>query len=191
MNTFKVAVAALSLAVSFAGSAAAGPYEDGIAAFKRRDYVTAMQLFRPLAEQGEARSQVSLGAMYELTQDYAAAVSWFRKAADQDDAQAQTMLGNVYFSGKGVPQDYGQAAAWFRKAADQGYAAGQSLLGVMYAGGHGVPQDYVSADMWFNLAATAGNKGAAKLRDKVEATMTPAQVAEAQRLTREWKARQK
>jgi uncharacterized protein len=114
-------------------------------------------------------------------------VIWLRKAADQGKADAQSALGNMYFVGKGVPKDYAQAAKWGRRAADQGDAAGQSLLEVMYLGGFGVPQDYVSAHMWSNLAAAGENKGAAETRNLAAARMTPAQIAEAQRLAREWK----
>jgi uncharacterized protein len=57
----------------------------------------------------------------------------------------------------------------------------------MYAQGHGVPQDDVLAHMWFNLAAAIGEKSAVTDRDKAAAQMTPAQVAEAQKLAREWK----
>ena len=32
----------------------AGPWEDGMAAYNRGDYVPAIRLFRPLAEQGNA-----------------------------------------------------------------------------------------------------------------------------------------
>jgi uncharacterized protein len=57
----------------------------------------------------------------------------------------------------------------------------------MYANGEGVPQDYAAAHMWFNLAAASGNKNAVKARNIVAAELTPAQVAEAQTLAREWK----
>jgi hypothetical protein len=50
-----------------------------------------------------------------------------------------------------------------------------------------VPQDYVTAHMWFNLAAASGDKTGAEGRDMAAAKMTPAQIAEAQKLAREWK----
>jgi clan AA aspartic protease (TIGR02281 family) len=56
----------------------------------------------------------------------------------------------------------------------------------MYASGQGVPQDYVTAHMWLNLAAARGYKDAAQNRDNIAAQMTPAQIAEAQKLGREW-----
>jgi hypothetical protein len=56
----------------------------------------------------------------------------------------------------------------------------------MYANGQGVPQDYVAAHMWLNLAAAQGNANASESRDIVANRMTPEQIAEAQRLAREW-----
>jgi uncharacterized protein len=93
----------------------------------------------------------------------------------------------MYVNGDGVPQDYAVAMKWFRMAADQGFAQAQLNVGLMYAKGHSVPQDYVSAHMWFNLSAAQGEQDAAKSRDAVELRMTPAQIAEAQKLSREWK----
>jgi hypothetical protein len=61
-RTFKAAVAALIIAVGFAGSVAAGPFEDGQAADKRGDYATAMRLWRPLANQGNAAFNMNSGA---------------------------------------------------------------------------------------------------------------------------------
>jgi TPR repeat protein len=93
----------------------------------------------------------------------------------------------MYEDGKGVPQDYATAMGWYRKAAEQGNAVAQNNLGLTYFEGRGVPQDYVIAHMWFNLAAAGGHEYAAKSRNTVGAKMTPAQVAEAQKLAREWK----
>lgn len=57
----------------------------------------------------------------------------------------------------------------------------------MYYHGQGVPQDYIQAHMWWNLAASQGNESASWNRKKLAKSMTPAQIAEAQRLAREWK----
>ena len=64
---------------------AAGPFEDGVAAFGRGDYATALQLWRTLANQGDANAQFHLGTMYTtgsgVPQDFAEAAKWFRKSA--------------------------------------------------------------------------------------------------------------
>ena len=92
----------------------------------------------------------------------------------------------MYLRGKGVPQDYTEALKWTTKAAGVGVKDAQAMLGKMYATGKGVPQDYVLAHKWFNLAATLGSKGASDERDSIAKRMTPAQIAEAQKLAREW-----
>ena len=75
----------------------------------------------------------------------------------------------------------------YRVSAERGNASAQFSLGFMYEKGQGVPQDYVQAYMWFNLAAAQGTKGAAEWREHIAARMTPAQIAEAQKLTSEWR----
>jgi uncharacterized protein len=125
-----------------------------------------------------------------VPQDYAEAVRWYRLAADQGNADAQAGLGYMYALGHGVPSDYVEAVRWFRLAADQGNAKAQAGLGLMYAEGMGVPEDLVLAYMWLNLAAAQGkdivNEAANELKDLTEARMTRDQIAEAQRLSREW-----
>jgi uncharacterized protein len=163
-RTFKDAVAAIIFAIGFAATVAAGPFEDGIAAYWRGNYATAMRLWRPLADQGDATAQSSLGWMYAyglgVRQDYAAALSWYRKAADQGSASAQNGLGNMYLYGQGLRQDYAAAASWYRKAADRGDAPAQANLGSMYLNGWGVRQDYFAAASWYRKAADQGNAGA-------------------------------
>ncbi len=132
---------------------------EALAAYQRGDYATALRELRPLAEQG--------------------------------DAGAQNQLGIMYSNGKSVPQDYAKALQWWRKAAGQGFARAQFNLGYMYDKGYGVPQDYAQAHMWYNLAASSFPPGvkrdkAVKSRTIVAEDMTPAQIAEAEKLAREW-----
>ena len=118
--------------------------------------------------------------------DYETAVKEWRSAAEQGNAAAQFQLGVMYANGQGVPQDYAEAVKWWRLAAEQGDAVAQLLLGTMYANGRGVAQDYVLAHMWFNLAAAQVDEMARGNRDSAAEHMTPEQIAEAQRLAREW-----
>ncbi len=90
--------------------------------------------------------------------------------------------------------DYVTAWWLWRPLAGQGDAAAQYGLGVMYERGQGVRQDYVQAHMWYSLAAARLPPGedhdrAVEVRDAVAALMTPAQIAEAQKLAREWRPR--
>ena len=119
--------------------------------------------------------------------EYEEAINGFRVLAEKGHAGPQVIFGTMYEDGEGVPQDYAEAVKWYRKAAEQGDAVAQFYLGVMYATGQGVAQDDVQAHLWYNLAAAQGNENARKGRDIAAKLMTPAQIAEAQRLAREWK----
>lgn len=179
------------LVFGFAVPAAAVSLEDGRAAYEHRDFAIAERLFRPLAEHGNAIAQYNLGVMYYkgegVPQSYPNAVFWYRHAAWQGDASAQLGLGVLCYNGQGTLQSYTEALTWFRQAADQGSVQAQINLGAMYANGQGAPQDYIQAHMWLSLAAAKSETRAAELRDIVAAKMTAAQIAEAQKLAREWK----
>ncbi len=119
--------------------------------------------------------------------DFASALKEWRPLAEQGHAIAQLRLGMMYAKGRGVPPDYAEAARWYRRAAEHCIAGAQYKLGVMYGAGQGVPQDYVQAHMWMTLAAVPGDLA----RDKLAEMMTPAQLAEAERLAREWTPKSK
>ena len=86
-----------------AGSAMAGAYEDGVAAYQQQDYATALRLFQPLADQGDVAAEFNLGSMYAygegVPRNFAQAGKWFRQAADQGHAAAQFNLGAMYAEG--------------------------------------------------------------------------------------------
>ena len=112
-----------------------------------------------------------------------------RSCVEQGDAFAQSWLGNAYRTGNklvGVPKDIAEAVRLKTLAAEQGYWPAKQDLGNMYEDGEGVPKDYVLAYMWSNLAAAQGNIPAGLRRDRLEQQMTREQIAEAQRMSREW-----
>ena len=117
--------------------------------------------------------------------NYAQVIELLLPLVAQGDAEAQFRLGWIYAEGKGVTQDYKEAVKWYRLAAKQGEVVAQYNLGVMYDEGKGVKQDYVRAYMWFNLAASKGYKNGSKNREKVTKKMTPAQIADAQKMARD------
>ena len=126
--------------------------------------------------------------------DVAEAAQWFRLAADQGLAEGHFSLGMVYARGNGVHQDDMEAGRWVRLAAAQGFVVAQAFLAMMCAEGRGMPQDFVAAHMWYSVAQAqdaAGNPAGPALRYSdelaaISARMTPAQIAEAERLAREW-----
>jgi uncharacterized protein len=187
----RLSAAALLLSVSLACQVAANPLLDGDEAFIRQDFDEALQLWRPLAEAGDAQAQVLIGMMYVrgngVPQDYGIAYVWYRRAADQGWVDAQRQLAFMYSEGLGVPKDWVMSAHWYRVAAEAGDPQAQYNLAAMYNNGEGVPKDDVQAYMWFNLAGAAGDTSASQARERVARRMTQAQIAEAQRRSREWR----
>ena len=93
----RIVIGAVVTAQLLGTSAAfAGPWEDDMAAYNRGDYVPAIRLFRPLAEQGNAKAQNVLGVMFRkgegVPKNPARAHMWFSFAAARGDARAKTEL---------------------------------------------------------------------------------------------------
>jgi TPR repeat protein len=90
------AIAALLLGSSHAR---AGPWEDGMVAYNRGDYVPAIRLFRPLAEAGNPKAQNQIGLMYRkgegTARSPARAFMRFSLAAKRGDAKAKAGLRDV------------------------------------------------------------------------------------------------
>ena len=97
----KTALIGAITARSLMGSAGAlaGPWEDGIVAYNRGDYLPAIRLFRPMAEQGNPKAQNQIGVMYRKGEGVAPSPSrafmWFSFAAKRGDAQAKAGLRDV------------------------------------------------------------------------------------------------
>ncbi|MSR25270.1 MAG: sel1 repeat family protein [Nitrospiraceae bacterium] len=122
--------------------------------------------------------------------DIPRALEFLNQAAEMGLAQAQTRLGTIYEMREevdGKENDYSRAMFWYKLAAEQNYPEAQFRIGRLYRQGLGVPQDYIIAHFWLNLAAAKNLEYAAYARDDLSKIMSPAQIAEAQRLAREWK----
>lgn len=152
--------AAMLLFVAFTqtGRAHADALARANAAYGRGDYVRAVNILTPLALHGNASAQARLGFMFE--------------------------------NGYGAPQVYVAAADLYCQAAIRGNPFGQAMLGLMYDKGHGVPQDFILAYKWLNLAAARAPARERdyflRLRNAVASKMSPAQIAEGQRLAMLW-----
>ena len=155
------ALLALAVSVAVTCGAQAGPYEDGMEAYERGDFAAALPLLRPFAESGRP--------------------------------EAQFVVGFFLLSGRAGPQDEPEGFRLIRSAAMQGHPGAMSGVGALYFSGRGTPQDSTQAYMWVSLAAERYPPGpdrdrAARNRDMLAGRLTPAQIAEAQRLAREWDA---
>jgi TPR repeat protein len=122
--------------------------------------------------------------------DYSTAAKEWRPLAENGSAAAQYNLGLLYVDGHGVPQDLGQAITWFERSAQQDYAKAQLNLGAMYASGKGVKRDYVQAYKWLNICAAKGDSKCIAKRDWVAKQLKASQLANAQRLSSEFKPKE-
>jgi TPR repeat protein len=149
-------------------------------------------LFRKAADQNNIRGFKGLAYMYRqgegVEEDDTKAVEWIRKGAELGDSYCSFMVYEAYAEGNGVPKDIAEAVKWLRKSAEQGAANSQGRLAGAYYQGQGVPQDYVLAYAWLNLAGAhlKHDETFEKNREMVVAKLSPAELAEAQRLSSNW-----
>ena len=92
----------------------------------------------------------------------------------------------MYDNGEGVLEDDAEAVRWYRLAAEQGHSGAQRNLGLMYRNGEGVLENDAEAYAWLNIAAAQGRESAKEEKERLSRDMTRAQVAEGQKLSREY-----
>jgi len=106
--------------------------------------------------------------------------------AEQGDTDAQCEIGWLYANEEYMPQSYTEASKWYMLAAEKGHARAQAHLGNAFKYGKGVPEDILKAYAWLSLSSKAGNQVAALIRAECVEEMSPVQLGEAQRLTKEY-----
>ncbi len=93
-----------------------GEYVD----YDRADYRSALKVWLPQAEAGDAEAQNYVGEIFEkgLGQeaDFVSAKLWYSRAAEQGYSRAQINLGYLYEKGLGVEKNITVALNWYRKA---------------------------------------------------------------------------
>lgn len=165
-------------------------FDAGLAAYQAGNYAQALEQWRPLAEQGDAKAQYHLGLMYfygkGLPQDFLRATDWYRKAAEQGESNAQYELGMAYAKDLGVDRDYVKAISWCRLAAEKKHAKALSFLGSTYS--HGKDLNPVAAYALFSISAeldsSSENRGGELLK-WLTLYMTPQQISAGNALKKE------
>jgi len=107
-------------------------YEKSEEARKNKNPDLIKQIVEPLAEQGHAKSQTRLGALYKyglgVPKNYTESFKWFKLAADQGDANGQFQLGDLYLKGQGVPKNITESIKWMKLSAEQGNTQAQEIV---------------------------------------------------------------
>jgi TPR repeat protein len=128
--------------------------DEGLAAYEKGDYRTALDKLAPLSRMGVPMAQNTLGKMYMqgkgLPQDHRKALLLFRKAAEKNLPNAQNNLGVMYAAGYGVKQNFKVAIYWLKKAANQNYVVAINNLADLYKKGVAVSSDPIETEKWQN-----------------------------------------
>lgn len=132
-------------------------FTDGYEAKQSGNDKQAVQIWLPLAEQGDLAAQYTIGWMYESGQgvkkDFKKAVYWYLKSAQQGNSAAQYVLGTMYAKGAGVKQDDSKSLAYFILSAKQGDPISQFQAGKYYQHGIGTNQDNAQSIYWYQKSA--------------------------------------
>jgi TPR repeat protein len=186
--------------ISFVFALGLGParadFDDGLAAYERRDYAAALTAWLPLAERGDSDAQLRVGQMLPDRQgvrwrEFERAAAWFRRAALQHQPEAQYALARLHYEGFLVPRDAAEMWAMLEAAARLNHARAQLTLGVIYEYGFGdIDADLTEALKWYELAAGGGiadvDAKLTRLRQRVRSKMTDAEIAAALKLAAAW-----
>ncbi len=126
-----------------------------------------LDLYRHLANKGDAWAMYNLGVIYSkgsgVTQSDDEALTWYMFAAEKGNVDAYLALGKMYSDGAAFKPDYTIALDWYTKAATAGDASAQYIVASMYRKGLGTELDSKKAIEWFKKAA-AQKYGDAKAR---------------------------
>ena len=151
----------LMLFISSMGTAfAAGNYNTGAFYFANGDYNTALQIWAPLAQEGNPAAQYSIGLLYDqgkgVKKDPQTALKYFQAAIKQNLPAAQYYLGVKYYAGLGVKKSPSKALDLVTRAAEQDHLQAQFQLAYFYDRGIGTPVNLKKATQWYTRAAENG-----------------------------------
>lgn len=141
-------------------ASAANHYNQGAFYFSQGDYLTALQLWTPLAKQGNSAAQYSIGLLYDqgkgVTKDPRRALEYFQSAADQNLPVAQYYLGMKYYAGLDVEKNAIKGRQLLEQAAQSDYLQAQFQLASIYNKQNGDTKDSMLATYWYTRAAENG-----------------------------------
>jgi len=107
-------------------------WNEGVIAYKEKDYKKAFKEFFPLAEANDKEAQYWIGRMYRFglgrDQDYKAAVNWFKRAVNNGSIATLIPLGYMAGKGRGMPKSVENEICYYRYAAERGDETAQWSL---------------------------------------------------------------
>ena len=135
---------------------AAADVKDGVDAWSRGDFSTAIREWKNPAAKGDPDAQFNMGQAYKMgrgvERDLAKAEKYFSEAAARGHLQAADNYGLLLFQ-RG---ERTKAMPFVHAASDRGDARAQYILGLAYFNGDTVPKDWERAYALVSLAQQAG-----------------------------------
>lgn len=176
----------LGILAALFGTSASAQVAQGIKAYARGEYTTAMRAFEAGAAKGDPQALYNLGVAYAegraIPADPARAIDYYRRAAEGGSVLAAFNLGQAYRKGQGVAADPTQAARWYEQAAKGGHYKAGNELGILYIEGKGVPRDPIEGMAWIYPATHASIMDSSAMANAIQAAglLDRAQIQEAQ-----------
>lgn len=162
----KTLLSVLISGLVFSAGLQAGPYEDGLEAYKKGEYDYAVHYWSQPEMEHDHRALFGLGRIFMdgkgVEKNYGTAIAYYNKAARRGNPSAQYNLGLAYLKGRGVKKDIEKAAAWWEEAAVAGHSKAQYNYAVLLWSGEGIPRDRTTAMNLFRIAFSNGNEEAAE-----------------------------
>jgi uncharacterized protein len=151
---FRVLLATSALA-ALASPSLAG-VKEGVDAWERGDFATAVGQWRPMAVRGDADAQFNLAQAYRFGRgvpaDMRQAEEWYRRAAQQGHLQAEDNLGLIMFQNG----DARNAMPFIERSANRGEARAQYVLGTALFNGDTMQKDWPRAYGYMTRASASG-----------------------------------
>ena len=206
----------ITISLLFLSFPAFAGFEEGRAAYDRKDWRGAITHLRPLAEAGDDRAMVIIGNMYAeghgVVHNDKEALSLYKRAAtEKNNADAMVAVASFYLNGMGVPRNFKTALEWYQRAAERGNQIGAFFYATMMlrgnksvtkdvgkddigdVGNNDIKPDFYIAYKWFLIAAKETEypklqtAAAAFAKNIADQKLTPALVAKARKEAAAWK----
>jgi TPR repeat protein len=167
-----------------------------------RDDAEAQQWLARAARAGNTGAMIAIGLMIRqgagVPPNEIMGMAWIRRAALAGDSTAALLLARAYERGEAVATDSETAAQWLQRAAELRNPAAQLLLAQWYLEGRAVERMPMLGHAWAAVVQTSvqrlGDPASAQrtrqqalaVQRQAELLLSPAELAQARELARDW-----
>lgn len=169
-----IALLITGTAIAAMPATAAQTVRSGITAWQKGDYKAAVEVWRTLADRGDADATFNLAQAYRLGRgvpaNLATAKGLFERSARTGHLESQTTLGLILLQGG----DRLDGLAWLKSAAEAGEPRALLVYGTALVNGDGVTQDQLRGYSFVHSAARSGLPAAKKTLAELDQLLSAA-----------------